>query len=91
MARLAKKDITEILEFFEKELDSLRNMNRIEKMRMKSRIRKQAAWLMAFRNPAVLKISAKLEEQLSDLFRLYHGGFKDKFRNPVKKEIGGLS
>jgi NH3-dependent NAD+ synthetase len=91
MARLKKNDINEILELFENELNSLRNIDRIEKMKMKSRIRKQATWLLAFRNPKSLIITTKLEEKLSDLFRLSPYGFKDKLKDLLKKKTADIS
>jgi dGTP triphosphohydrolase len=90
MARLAKRDIDEILDLFVDELNSLRKLDRIEKMRMRSRIMKQSSWLLAFRNPTVLKISIKLEQKLSDLFRLYPRDFKDKVKDLLGKKISGL-
>ena len=90
MARLAKRDIDEILDLFVDELNSLRKLDRIEKMRMRSRIMKQSSWLLAFRNPTVLKISIKLEQKLSDLFRLYPRDFKDKVKDLLEKKIRGL-
>ena len=59
MARLSKIDVDEIMEMTEHELDVIRNIDRIEKMKMRSKIRKQASWFLTFRNPSSLKIFDK--------------------------------
>ena len=87
MARFSKNDVKEIVELLEHELDSLRNIDRLEKMKMRSRIRKQASWLLMFRNPTSLKIFDKLEAKLSDIFRLYLYGFSDKLKDLLEKKI----
>ena len=87
MARFSKNDVKEIVELLEHELDSLRNIDRLEKMKMRSRIRKQASWLLMFRNPTSLKIIDKLEAKLSDIFRLYLYGFSDKLKDLLEKKI----
>jgi hypothetical protein len=90
MARFKKNDIKEIIELLEHELEKIKNFDRIEKMKMRCCIRKQANWLMTFRNPTSYKISTKLEDTLSDLFYLYPYGFKDKLNELLKKKISNL-
>ena len=90
MARFTKTNINEIVELFEHELDTLRNIDRIEKMKLRSKIRKQAGWLLAFRNPNSLKIFTKLEENLSDLFRLYPYGFRDRLNDLLREIISSM-
>lgn len=91
MARFTRRDINEIIEWFEDELDSLRNIDRIEKMKLRSKIRKQGSWLMAFRNPTSLVIIKKLEENLYDIFRLFRSDFKDNFEKLIKEKIKGIN
>lgn len=91
MARFTRREVNEIIEWFEDELDSLRNIDRIDKMKLRSKIRKQGSWLMTFRNPTSLVIIKKMEENLFDVFRLFRSDFKDNFEKLIKEKIKGIN
>ena len=87
MPRFSKNHVNEIIETLENELDSIKKLDRIEKMKMRTQIRKQANWLFTFRNPTPVKIFDKLEEKLPGVFSLYPYGFSDKLKDLLKKSI----
>jgi len=52
MARLNTRDVKEILDTLEDEVNSLPRVGKIEKMKMRSRIRRQTGWLLLLKNPS---------------------------------------
>jgi hypothetical protein len=76
--------VREILEMLEGELNRVPRLDKIEKMKMKGKIRLQGNWLAAFGNPNPDKIIEKLEDRLHGLFSLYPYGFSER----LKEEIG---
>jgi hypothetical protein len=87
MSRSSKKHVNEIIETLENELNSIKKLDRIDKMKMRTQIRKQANWLFTFRNPTPVKIFDKLEEKLPSVFFLYPYGFSDKLKDLLKKVL----
>lgn len=87
MDRFSKHDVREIIDMLENELIIIREMNKIEKMKMVSRIRKQRSLLLAFRNPTSARVFKKLEERLSGLFSVCTYGFSDKLKELVELKI----
>ncbi len=90
MSRLSKQDVSEIIDLLENELDSIRKLDRIEKMKMRSKIRKQTNWLILFGNPTSEKIFKKLEDKLPDVFSLYPFGFSDTFKKLLKVKVANM-
>jgi hypothetical protein len=78
MSRFGKRDVTEILELLEKELDAVSRLEKVEKMKLRAKIRHQENWLLAFEDPKPGKVILKLEGRLSEIFRLYPSSFKEK-------------
>jgi len=87
MDRFSKHDVRDIIDMLESQLIIIPNMNKIEKMKMVSRIRKQSYWLLAFRNPTSERILKKLEARLSDLFSVCTYGFPDKLKELLELKI----
>jgi len=87
MDRFSKHDVREIIDMFESELIIIPKMNKIEKIKMVSRIRKQRSWLLAFRNPTSERVFRKLEERLSGLFSVCTYGFSDKLKELLELKI----
>ena len=87
MDRFNKHDVREIIDMLESELIIIPKMNKIEKMKIVNRIRKQRYWLLAFRNPTSERVLKKLEERLSDLFSVCTYGFSDKLKELVELKI----
>jgi 6-pyruvoyl-tetrahydropterin synthase len=84
MPRLDARDVKEILDMLEDEINFISKLDKIEKMKMRSKIRKQANWLLAWSNPTAEMIYQRLEERLSDVFSLYSYGFSDKVKKLLK-------
>jgi len=80
MPRLDTRDVKEILDMLEDEINFIPKLDKIEKMKMRSKIRKQANWLLAWSNPTAEMIYRRLEERLSDVFSLYPYGFSDRLK-----------
>lgn len=83
MSGFRKRDVTEILELLDNELDAVPRLEKTEKMKLRARIRHQENWLMTLENPKPAKIILRLEGRLAEIFRLYSSSFKEK--------LGGLS
>jgi hypothetical protein len=82
MSGFGKRDVTEILELLESELDAVPRLEKIEKMKLRAKIRHHENWLLTQENPKPAKIILKLEGRLGEIFRLYPSSFK--------KKLGGL-
>jgi hypothetical protein len=86
MGRLTKRDVTEILELLEGELDSVPRLEKVEKMKWRSRIRQQENWLTAIDELKPDKILVKLKGRLPEVFRLYPASFSEKVVELLKKK-----
>ena len=84
MPRLDTRDVKEILDMLEDEINFIPKLDKIEKMKMRSSIRKQANWLLAWSNPPAEMMYQRLEERLSDVFSLYPYGVSDKVKKLLK-------
>ena len=81
MVSLDKGDVREILKMLEDELNLTPKVDKIEKMKMRSRIRKQANWLSGSINPTANRLYNGLEDRLSEVFSLYPYGFCHQLRD----------
>jgi len=84
MPRLDTRDVKEILDMLEDEINFIPKLDKIEKMKMRSNIRKQANWLLAWSNPTAEMMCQRLEGRLSSVFSLYSYGFSDKVKKLLK-------
>jgi hypothetical protein len=87
MTRFGKRDVTAILELLETELDAVSRVDRVEKMKWKSRIRQQENFLMGLEDPKPDKVVQKLAGRLSQVFRLYPHGVSDKLIELMKLKL----
>jgi hypothetical protein len=78
MNRFGKRDVTDILELLENQLDALPRLERIEKMKLRTKIRHQENWLLTFDNPKPAKVMLRLGGRLAEIFRLYPSSFKEE-------------
>ena len=90
MNRLGKRDVTEILELLEKELDTVPGLDKVEKMKWRGRIRHQENWFMALDDLKPEKILMKLKGRLSEVFRFYSASFSEKLLELLKKKAQQL-
>ena len=88
MPRLSSQDVTEILELLEDGINFLPALSRVEKMKLRSKIRDQAGWLREWRNPVAGGIFQKLEGRLTNVFLLYPYGFDDRLRRLLEEKTG---
>jgi len=87
VARLTQGEIREILQMLEDGINLMHKLDRVQKLKMRSRIRRQITWLTDLRNPTAEFIFHGLEERLSDLFSSYPYGFSDKLRKLLKEKL----
>ncbi len=85
--RLAPNDIQEIRLMFEDFLRRSRSLDRIEKMKMRARIRSELSHIAVLENPKVENILYRWEEQLSDLFSMVPFWFKEDLKALLAKKI----
>ena len=78
MARFGKRDVTDVLELLEKELDVLPRLERVEKMKLRTKIRRQETFLMTLEDPKPAKVMLRLQGRLAEVFRLYSSSSKEK-------------
>ena len=90
MSRLGKREVTGILEFLEKELDAVPRLEKVEKMKLRSKIRQQENWLISTENPKPDKILIKLQGRLGEIFRHYPHGVKEKLTEFLEMKVSHL-
>lgn len=90
MSRFGKRDVTGIIEFLEKEVDTLPRVEKVTKMKFRSKLRQQENWLIAAVDPKADKILLKLEGRLGEIFRLFPHGFKEKLVEFLQMKISQL-
>ena len=78
MSRFGKRDVTNLLQLLEKELDAVPRLEKVEKMKLRSKIRQQENWLSSLENPKPAKVMLRLEGRLAEIFRLYSSSFKEE-------------
>jgi hypothetical protein len=88
MAQLTARDIQEILQVLEDGIRLIPKLSKPKKVAMRSKIRKQYAWLSGLNDPAVGMVIHDLEERLPDLFPHYPYGFTDQLHELLKKKLG---
>ena len=87
MASFDKQEVKEILDLLEEELNLIQKLDKIEKMKIRSSIRKQANWLMGVRNPTTERVYRILEDRLSDAFSVYPYEFSNKLRDLLEIKL----
>ena len=87
MARLRPDDVREILQILEDGINLMPKLDKMDKIRVRSKIRKQYGWLSTLSDPNVDTIYRKLEERLSDVFALYPFGFDDRIKKILARKL----
>jgi len=90
MASFDKQEVKEILDLLEEELNLIQKLDKIEKMKIRSGIRKQANWIMGVRNPTTDRVYRILEDKLPDAFSVYPYEFSNKLRDLLEIKITQL-
>ena len=87
MARLRQDDVKEILQILEDGIHLMPKLDKMDRIRMRSKIRKQYGWLSMVSDPNVDTIYRRLEERLSDVFLLYPFGFGDRVKKTLARKL----
>jgi len=87
MARLRQDDVKEILQILEDGIHLMPKLDKMDRIRMRSKIRKQYGWLSMLSDPNVDTIYRKLEERLSDVFSLYLFRFDDRVKKILARKL----
>ena len=90
MERLGKRDVKEILKMLEEEVDKVPGMDKVQKMKIRGKIRQQENWLVALGDPKPTKIIMKLKGRLSEIWNRYPYGFSDKLTEVLQEMIKKL-
>ena len=88
MARFSSRDIQEILQVLEDGLRLIPKLSKPKKVAMRSKIRKQYAWLSGLIDPTAEMVVHDLDKRLPDLFPLCPCGFTDRLQELLKKKLG---
>ena len=89
MSRLSEEDVLEIVEVIEEQLQSIPQMDRIQKMRMKTKVRHQAAYLRTILNPTPKRVFDKLRNRMPDVFNTIPAGLHDTIQDFLDEKIRG--
>jgi hypothetical protein len=88
MARLTAREIQDILQLLEDGIWLIPTLSKSKKVAMRSKIRKQYAWLLGLIDPTAELVVLDLEKRLPDLFPHYPYGFTDRLHELLKKKLG---
>ena len=86
MAGLSPGDVREILQMLEDGIKLTSRLGKVEKMKMRSKIRRQSNWLSGLSSPTPDMFFHKLQERLSDVFYLYPYGFGDRVKKLLEEK-----
>ncbi len=87
MARLRPDDVKEILQVLEDGIHLIPKLDKMDRIRVRSKIRKQYSWLSTLSDPNVDMMYRRLEERLSDVFSLYPFGFADQVKKILAEKL----
>jgi hypothetical protein len=90
MSRFGKRDVTEILELLENELDGVPRLEKVEKMKFRSKIRRLENWLLTLDNPKPAQVILRLQGRLAEIFRLYPSSLKEKLGKLLEEKCSKL-
>jgi hypothetical protein len=90
VARLSEDMIREINEMMENQLQCVQGLDRIEKMKMKTKIRQQSRWLGAVLNPSPKILLEKMQKKMPDVFSALPHGFRDELKDFLEENIKNL-
>ena len=71
------RDKEKIRQMFEEGLKRVQKLEKIERMKMRSKIRREITLTSSWKNPKADMIMARWESRLSDVFALFPHRFKD--------------
>ncbi len=87
MASLGKPDVLEIIKMLEDELNLIPKVDKMVKMKMRGKIRKQAGWLLSVRNPIADRLYIGLEHRLPEVFSFFPYDFCNHLRDHLEIKL----
>jgi MinD-like ATPase involved in chromosome partitioning or flagellar assembly len=90
MSRFGKRDVTDILELLENQLDALSRLEKVEKMKLRSQIRRQETFLLTLEDPKPAKVILRLQGRLAEVFRRYPSSFKEELGKLLEAKCSKL-
>lgn len=89
MTYLKQEDVKEIMEFFEKEVNTLGGVPKVEKMKMRSRVVNVLKPTLSSDHPRPKAIIEIIEDKLSDMLKQFRDGysFKKKLADLLSKKL----
>ena len=90
MSRLSEDDVREFVEILEEQLQSVPQLDRIEKMRMKTKVRHQAAYLRTILNPTPKRVLDKLRSKMPEVFRAMPYDVSDTLQDFLDEKIRNI-
>ncbi len=90
MARISEEMMREIIEMIENQLQCVQGLDRIEKMKMKTKIRQQSKWLGAVLNPSPKIILEKMQKKMPDVFSALPYGFRDELKEFLEENMRNM-
>lgn len=85
--KLSRGDTEDIRKMFEDMLRCIRNIDRIEKMKIRGRIRRELSHNLVWKKPTPDRILSRWENKLPDVFSLSPHGFRDDLKTLLAKKI----
>lgn len=90
MARMSEDMVREMNEMIENQLQCVQGLDRIEKMKMKTKIRQQSKWLGAVLNPSPKIILEKMQNKMPDVFSALPYGFRDELKEFLEENMRNM-
>lgn len=87
MASLEKSDALEIIKMLEDELNLIPKVDKMQKMKMRAKIRKQVGWLSSFRNPTGDRLYIGLEHRIPEVFSIFPYDFCNHLRDHLEIKL----
>lgn len=84
---LKPHDIEEIRLFFEDALKRMQGIDRIERIKIRGRIRRELNNIIGWKNPTPDRILRRWDSRLSDVFSLFPYWFRDDLKKMLSKKI----
>jgi len=76
-----------MLQILEDGINLIPKLDNMDKIRARSKIRKQDSWLSTVSDPSIDMIFRRLEERLSAMFSLYPFGFADCVKKILAQKL----
>jgi len=84
---LKPHDIEDIHLFFEDALKRVQGIDRIERIKIRGRIRRELNNIIGWKNPTPDRILRRWDSRLSDVFSLFPYWFRDDLQKMLSKKI----